>query len=200
MLRASATDVAGASSVSGPSVAGPSPLRELGKDPYLHVADWDLNLISVFDELRYDRADGDFLSTAMRAYGARKLKPLGFRQVSGAVIENRERDVRVLMPKFHALGASPFDAARYTEKRPQDFYLLTPTQTACQFVDHYDTEEAVERIKALIIRHPANLLRLFDFLEDKPAHHRVKEAIGHLKYVQRQAIETEPLKGRRGLG
>lgn len=175
-------------------------MQELDRDPYLHVADWQFNLISVFDELRYDRSDGDYLSPAMRNHAVQKLHGLGFRQISGTVIENRAEDVRILIPKFHALGASPFDATRYTAKRPQDFYLLTPTQTACLFIDRFDTEEAVERIKMLIARQPINVLKIDDYLEDKPTHSAIKDAIGHLKYVQRVVVESEPLMGRRGLG
>lgn len=172
----------------------------LDRDPYLTVADWDANLISVFDEIRYDRADGDFLSVGMRNHAVRKLAPLGFQQRSGTVIENAEADIRIVMPKFHALGASPFDATRYTEKRAQDFFLLTPTQTACRFIDSCDTTEAVARIKELVIHQPVNLLRILDYLEDKPAHCAFEAAIGHLLFVQREAVDAEPLRTRRGLG
>lgn len=202
--KAPAAKAAGAFSVEEDRSADPAALRErmlvLNQDPYLKIVDMELGLISVFDELRYDRADADFLSPAMRTHAVRKMAPLGFVQSSGTVIENRADDVRVIMPKFHTQGTSPFDAVRYTPKRPQDFYLLTPTQTACQLIDAFETEEAVERIKALIATQPLNILRILDFLEDKPAHKRFEGAVGHLKYVQREAIQSEPLKRRRGLG
>ncbi len=168
--------------------------------PYLHVADTSLRILSVFDDLRYDRADADMLSPAMRQHAIRKLAQIGFKQTSGTVLEHRESDVRCLIPKFHALGASPFDITRYTDRREQDFYILTPTQTACQFIDHYDLEEAVERIKSLIALQPINLYRLMDYLERKPSHEQFRQAIGHLKYVQRKAVESEPLRRRRALG
>ncbi|MEM8878805.1 MAG: hypothetical protein AAGD23_13180 [Pseudomonadota bacterium] len=168
--------------------------------PYMQVADTALNLISVFDDLRYDRSDADMLSPAMRRHAISKLGALGFRQVSGTVLEQREADVRCLMPKFHALGASPFDITRYTPKREQDFYLLTPTQTACQFIDHYALEDALTRVRTLITRQPINIYRLMDYLEDKPSHQNFLKAIGHLKYVQREAVESEPLRRRRALG
>ena len=191
---------AGAVSVQGDPAALAERMQVINADIYLKIADPALGLISVFDELRYDRADGDFLSPAMRNHTVKKLKPLGFRQSSGTVIENRADDVRIIMPKFHAQGASPFDAVRYAPKRAQDFYLLTPTQTACQFIDAYETADAVERIKQLIATQPINVQRIFDFLEDKPAHQRFADAVGHLKLVQREAITSEPLKRRRGLG
>ncbi len=175
-------------------------IQVLNRDPYLQLADTRLGLISVFDDLKYDRADADMLSPAMRRHAIAKLGGVGFRQVSGTVLENAEAGVRTLIPKSHALGASPFDITRYTPKRSQDFYVLTPTQTACQFVDHYSTDDAVARIKALVAKHPINLFRLMDYLERKPTHDAFLRAIGHLKYVQRKAVESEPLRRRRALG
>lgn len=167
---------------------------------YLFVADSRLNLLSVFDDLRYDRSDVDMLSPTMRRHVSEKLRPLGFRQVSGTTFENRAADVRFLMPKSHALGASPFDISRYTPKREQDFYVLTPTQAACQIIDNYSLDHAVHAIKDLISRQPVNLLRLADYLERKPTHQRFAGALGHLQYFQRQAVTSDPLRTRRSLG
>ncbi|MEM9754552.1 MAG: hypothetical protein AAF914_01090 [Pseudomonadota bacterium] len=172
----------------------------LNADPYLQVADWDARLISVFDDLKYDRADADMMSPAMRQHAIGRLAPLGFRQVSGTVLTNAPADIQVLIPKFHALGASPFDIARYTPRRRRDFYLMTPTQTACHFIDTYAKDDAVARIKALIATQPINLYRLMDYLEHKPAHRDFLSAIGHLRYVQRIAVASEPLMRRRALG
>lgn len=168
--------------------------------PYLHIADKDLQILSVFDDLKYDRADADMLSPAMRRHVVQRLEKLGFKQTSGTVMTHQKSGICGLMPKFHALGASPFDITRYTHKRPQDFYILTPTQTACRFIDTYPLEEAVERVKNLIERQPINLYRLMDFLEPKPTHQNFLTAIGHLKYVQRVAVESEPLRSMRALG
>ncbi len=174
-------------------------LLVLNRDPFLAVADAPLRLISVFDDLKYDRADLDMLSGPMRRHALEKLTPFGFRQVSGTVFENKADGVRMYMPKFHALGASPFDAPRYTPRRPQDYYVLTPTQVACQMIDHYPTDDAVQKIKTLIVKHPINLLRLKDYLERKDSHQAFLGAIGHLKLVQREAVEAEPLRSRRAL-
>jgi hypothetical protein len=171
----------------------------LNRDPYLQLADPAQGLLSVFDDLKYDRADADMLSPPMRRHAIAKLAPLGFRQVSGNVLEHRPSGARLLMPKSHALGASPFDITRYTPKRAQDYYLLTPTQTACQFIDSYSRDEAVTRIKALIAKHPVNLLKMEDYLEASETHRAFLEAIGHLRYVQREAITSEPLQRRRAL-
>lgn len=191
------TQIPSSAGARGPSVR--DSLRTLNRDPYLCLADEDLRLISVFDDLRYDRADLDILSGPMRNRVLSKLGPLGFRQVSGGVIENSCADVRILFPKFRALGASPFDAMRDLSLRPQDCIVLTPTQTVCQLITQYPTDAAVAAIKTLIARHPANLLRIADFLEKTEKHQAFAGAIGHLAYVQRQAVEAEPLRGRRAL-
>ncbi|MEL6643755.1 MAG: hypothetical protein AAFQ79_07465 [Pseudomonadota bacterium] len=174
-------------------------LRILDRDPYLLVADEALRMISVFDDLRYDRADMDMLSGPMRTRIAAKLKPLGFRQISGMVLENHDLDIRMHMPKFRALGASPFDAIRDTPRRDQDYYILTPTQTACQYIDQYPTAEAVDKIKALVAVQPINILRIMDYLERNQTHQAFLGAIGHLKFVQREAVQAEPLRSRRAL-
>ena len=174
-------------------------LSVLESDPFCMVADPQRRLISVFDDLRYDRADMDMMAAPMRRYLVRRFAPLGFRQTSGSVLENHALDIRLIFPKFRALGASPFDATRDTPRRAQDYYLLTPTQAACQMVLHYPVDEAVDRIKQLVVRQPINLLRLMDYLEQMQEHQDFLRAIGHLKYVQRKAVETEPLRDRRAL-
>ena len=174
-------------------------LQVLDKDPYLAIADGDLRLISVFDDLKYDRSDADMLSGPMRKRIVAALQPLGFVQRTGSMIENRATGVRMHLPKAHPLGASPFDVTRYTARGPQDYFVLTPTQAAARIIDHYDVDTAVERIKALIVRQPINLMRLVDHLERKESHIAFERAVGHLKYVQREAVESDPLRTRRAL-
>lgn len=168
--------------------------------PYMMLADDRLNIYSVFDDLKYDRADADLMTPAMRAHALLKLKPIGFRQVSGGVLKDKARDIVCYIPRPQVLGASPFDITRYTPKRERDFYLLTPTQTACRFIDAYPFEVAFEKISAMVTRQPINLLRLMDFLERKPAHDTIREALGHFKWVQDEAVRSEPLRRRRALG
>lgn len=174
-------------------------LRVIEGDPYLCIADERLKLISVFDDLKYDRADMDMLSGPMRRRIVSKLTPLGFKQVSGAMLENRELDIRMHMPKFRALGASPFDATRDTPRRPQDYFILTPTQAACLMIDSYPLSDAIEKLEALVMQQPVNLLRLSDYLESKDSHRAASPAIGHLVIVQRKAVASEPLCRRRAL-
>lgn len=174
-------------------------LSVLNADPYLMVADAELRLISVFDDLYYDRADLDMLSAPMRRRALSKLAPLGFVQRSGSVIENRDEDIRIHLPKFRALGASPFDALRETPMRPQDFALLTPTQAAAQLIATHPIETAKERVAAIVVKHPVNLLRLFDFQEPGPSQAPVREMLGELVTLQGAAVANEPLKSRRAL-
>ena len=167
---------------------------------YMTLADERLQLFSIFDDLYYDRADADMLSPAMRKHAIEKLKRIGIRQTSGNVLEDKVGDRRCLMPKSHALGASPFDITRYTPRRVQDYYILTPTQTACQYIDHYPHEEAVERIVHLMRIQPINLIRLMDYLEHTPTHREFLKAVKFLKKTQQEAVKSEPLKRRRALG
>ena len=175
-------------------------LKGLNRDPYFQMVDDNLRLFSVFDDLRYDRSDADLMSPAMRRHAITQLKSFGFQQTSGTVLHNKEQDVKVHIPKLHALGASPFDITRYTPKRMQDFYLLTPTQSACSLIDAYPTGEAVEKVKDLIVKHPINIDRLWDYMERKPNHRQFETALGHIRFVQREAVEAEPLRRRRALG
>ena len=113
----------------------------LNLGPYMCVADSQLRLISIFDDLKYDRADIDMISPAMRNYAVTKLGQFGFKQTSGNVLQHEGTSIRCLIPKFHALGASPFDITRYTKRGNHDFFILTPTQTACQYIDFYALSE-----------------------------------------------------------
>ncbi|WP_171126013.1 MULTISPECIES: hypothetical protein [unclassified Ruegeria] len=134
LFTASAVQPAGADFVSDPETVRAQVLEQMrafSAGPYFQITVEKLGLLSVFDDLKYDRADVDMVSPAMRKHVVGKLGPLGFHQTSGTVLEHAEADMRVHIPKFHALGAPPFDIARYTEKRPQDYCLLTPTQVAC---------------------------------------------------------------------
>ncbi|MEM9358816.1 MAG: hypothetical protein AAGB04_21755 [Pseudomonadota bacterium] len=174
-------------------------IRLINADPYLCVADETLRLISVFDDLKYDRSDLDIVSGPMRLRALDKLKPLGFVQVSGSVFENKTDDIRCILPKFRALGASPFDVTRNVKRRTQDYFVLTPTQAACQIINYYPLDKAVALLETLVVKHPVNLLRVFDFLEANPAHQSFGKCIGHLIRLQRDAVATEPLKTRRAL-
>ena len=160
------------------------------KGPYLYVPQAGPNMISVFDALTYDRSDADLVAPAMRLHLVKQLKKLGFQQRSGNVLENPNEDVRCIIPKAHALGASPFFVADYTPKRAQDYFVLTPTQTACQLIAHFPVEQAVAQIKALIAHQPINILRLSDYLQYCDPYQAFAPAVNHLLYVQRQAIEA----------
>ena len=41
---------------------------------------------------------------------------------------------------------------------------------------------------------------MLDYLEHNPKHQEFSRAIGHLRLMQREAVESEPLKTRRALG
>lgn len=171
------------------------------RGPYLYVPSCNENIISVFDDLKYDRSDIDMLSGAMRRHVLERLTLIGFKQKSGKIIEHRGENVRCIMPKWHAQGASPFDICRYTPKRQQDYYILTPTQTAAYFVDNEaELDEAVIHILNLIKNQPINLYRIKDYLDGSEKHQRFLDAIPFVREQQKKWIQTESLKRRRALG
>lgn len=170
------------------------------QNKYITIPKSPINIISIFDELKYDRSDLDLVSPAMRHHILERLKKYGFKQTSGNIIEQTQLDVRCIIPKYHALGSSPFDITRYTPKRDHDYYILTPTQTACQFVNTLVFDEAVDAISLLISKQPINLFKLLDFLENNPSHQDFKMAINHLNDLQKTAVESEQLRTMRSLG
>ncbi|WP_251374106.1 hypothetical protein [Ponticoccus alexandrii] len=171
----------------------------LERDPYLCLADQGLRLVSVFDDLRYDRADMDMLNGPMRSRLVTALAALGIRQATGSRLDSPTTGLRLHMPKFRALGASPFDALRDTAREPKDYAVLTPTQAACAIIEAHATDDAVRLLERLVQTHPVNLLRIFDYLDRSPAHEAFRPAIGHLVPIQRAAIRSSPLKDRRAL-
>ena len=181
-----------------------SPIILRGPDfgPHMCLADEKLRLISIFDDLSYDRSDLDILSPSMRNHAVSKLIPLGFNQISGTILEHPASGDRCLIPKFHALGSSPFHITLYTPKNENDFYILTPTQTACQIIDRYSHKIAFEKIEALIKKQPINVRKISDHLERKKnsTHRLFFPAMGKLLTIQREAVKTEPLSGKRALG
>ncbi|MEM1316026.1 MAG: hypothetical protein AAGI51_15820, partial [Pseudomonadota bacterium] len=145
-------------------------------------------------------ADADMLSVGMRRRAAETLGRLGFRQTSGTALTHAATGARCLIPKVHALGASPFDAARYMRRGAQDLLLLTPTQSACMILDAHPLDEAVLRLEALIETQPVNLYRMLDFLESKPAHEGFRKVFRRLERRQAEAVASDPLSRRRALG
>ncbi|MEM7461680.1 MAG: hypothetical protein AAF362_03270 [Pseudomonadota bacterium] len=168
--------------------------------PYMLLADDRLKIFAVFDDLTYDRADADILSPAMRRHAVTKLNRFGFKQTSGTVLRHAVADICCHIPKAQVLGASPFDIIRYARKRRQDYYILTPTQAACQLIDNYDFENALKKIVELVQQQPINLYRLSDYMESKQHHQDFRPALAQIKSAQHSAVTSEPLRRRRALG
>lgn len=173
-------------------------VRSLTSDPYLYVPE-SMEIISVFDDTQYDRSDFDNLSPAMRHYVKKKLLSLGFTQISGRVFENNIEHMQCEIPKSSVQGASPFHATHYSDKREGDFFILTPTQTACFVVDHFPLDQAVEKIVQLVARQPINIFKLKDYLEGSQAHKAFAEALPFINYKQRLAVESAPLNTMRSI-
>ena len=106
-------------------------------------------IISVFDDVRYDRSDIDLLTTSMRKHIINLLKSLdcSLKRGNQLIAPN---GTSLWMPKPSVLGASCFDITRYTPREIRDIYILTPTQTAAYWFEHSDLDVAVEGIEAML--------------------------------------------------
>ena len=153
-------------------------------DKYVFLADRHLRLISVFDDTSYDRADADLLSPPMRQHLAKLLAKNGFKQSSGTVFKNKALNVKCIIPKAHALGASPFDVTRFTPRGDNDFYVLTPTQTACFFIDNYGLQDAFDRV----VRSEEHTSELQSRPHISYAVFCLKKKKNHIKYVQKAGL------------
>ena len=168
-------------------------------DKYLYITEPPLNIISVFDDLRYDRSDADMLSPGMRKHVIKRLAMVGFRQKTGKVLVHAESGIQCYLSNQGVLGSSPFHVTDYTNNADNDFFILTPTQTVCKIINHYPLEEAVAKACDLICKQPINLFKIMDYFEENDTHHLFEQAIPHLKYKQRMAVESEALRNMRSL-
>ena len=57
-------------------------------DQYITNINIDLKILSIFDDIRYDRADLDVITGPMREHAIRKLRNFGFIQINGSILEN----------------------------------------------------------------------------------------------------------------
>ncbi len=174
-------------------------IEATANDDYLHWV-YELNVLSVFDDIKYDRSDIDILSPAMRHYAAKFLKNQGFRQKSGQCFISRDCEEKLWMPKPSVLGASPFDITRYIKRDVSDAIILTPTQTAAFLFDRLELKDAVSEIAVLIEQQPINLLKLRDHIPRYGDRERYTQAFPYLRFCQRKAIERPHMRFKRSLG
>lgn len=174
-------------------------IASIEKDKYLH---WhsEINAISVFDDVKYDRADVDMLTPAMRKYIANYLVHRGCQLKSGTAIIHKDLDLTFILPKPSVLGASPFDITHHFPRNESDIYILTPTQSAAYLFDHIELDSAVESISKMIKKQPVNLLKLEDAIGTQVKRQAYLQAMGYLTYCQRQALEQPNMKFKRSLG
>lgn len=171
----------------------------ISEDDYLFWVD-SIHVLSVFDDIKYDRSDIDILSPAMRRYTAKFLKNQGYHQKSGQCFASKNGPHKLWMPKPSVLGASPFDITRYISREENDAYILTPTQTAAYLLDTLTLDTAVKEIALLIEQQPINLLKLRDHIPKYSDRNRYAEAFPYLRYCQRQVIENPRMRFKRSLG
>ncbi len=173
-------------------------IEKLDTDNYLYWHEKH-QIISLFDDVRYDRSDIDILSTSMRKHIGLILKSLGCIHKAG----NRYISpvgLSLWMPKPSVLGASSFDATRYTPRQPGDIYILTPTQAVAYWLDHASLEEAVPAIVDMMRSQPCNLRKLEDQINKNSQRNTYLQAMPYLRRELRLSQEDPKLKFKRSLG
>ncbi len=173
-------------------------IMAIERDPYLY---WhqQLRIISVFDDVRYDRSDLDLLSPAMRQHIVKQLKQLGCKQARGQQLISPNGNV-LWMPKPSVLGSSTFDIGKYTKRAEHDIYILTPTQAAAYWLDNGELEPAVEAIANMIKQQPCNLRKIEDHIGSNPKRKAYIQAMPYLRKVLRESQEQPEMKFKRSLG
>lgn len=167
--------------------------------PYFLLADRELRLFSVFDDLKYDRSDADIMAPPMRRHAIDMLHAMGFWQKTGSVLLHKTQNIRCLFPKPQILGASPLDITAYSNRESDDYYILTPTQTACMIISAFSAETACDKLVNLVQKQPININRIFDYLQRRSDHKIIAKSLGLVKAAQDKAITEEPLCRRRAL-
>lgn len=170
----------------------------IDKDSYLYWQE-DAAIISVFDDVKYDRSDIDLLSPSMRRYITEKLKLLHCQLARGTHLIS-PHGLSLFMPKPSVLGASSFDITRYQKRDEGDIYILTPTQCAAYLLDNLSLEQAVAEIAKMLPSQPINLRKLEDHMRQSSQRNRMLEALPFLRYELRQAQEQAHMRHKRHIG
>jgi hypothetical protein len=171
----------------------------IGGDEYLLWRD-SIRVLSVFDDVRYDRSDIDLLGPGMRRYVSQVLTGLECKAKSGKCIEHSDADIKCWLPKPSVLAASPFDITRYQPREANDIYILTPTQTAAYFFQQLDFDLAIMAIGDMIESQPVNILKLLDTLNSRRERSYYAPVLRYLLDCQKQVVSQPGFKFKRTLG
>jgi len=174
-------------------------IKAVNEDEYLLWHD-SIRVISVFDDVKYDRSDIDLLGPGMRKHVTQFLKGLGCKAKSGKCIVHRDSEIKYWLPKPSLLAASPFDITRYQPRDANDIYVLTPTQTAAYFFQTIDFDLAILAIGDMIETQPVNILKLLDTLNSPQERTYYAPVLRYLLDCQKQIVKQPRVKFKRTLG
>lgn len=174
-------------------------IKAIGSNDYLLWHE-SLGVISVFDDIQYDRSDIDILGPGMRRYVSQFLTTLDCKARSGRCIVHRDSGVKFWLPRPSVLAASPFDITRYQPRDAGDIYILTPTQTAAYFFQQIDFDWAIIAIGEMIKSQPVNLLKLEDTLQHQRERSYYAPVLRHLLNCQKLWVKHNKMKFKRSLG
>jgi len=142
-------------------------------------------LISIFDDEHFSNSDYDILDPVVRADVRRVLLAEGWTSKGSKVFE--KNNFRVAFPSpSHTLGCNPAD--KILESLSDNTYcVVTPTQALLTSIalNVWDVEKA----KSLVLHHPANLSKIWNWVVNEKSENVSREDIALLKKVQKEGFE-----------
>lgn len=176
-------------------------IQDLKDDKNFHIVELPLNILSVFDHTNYDRSDLDLLSGPQRQYVEKKLKKFGYKFKSGRVLASQESPIVFRIPKQSIISANPFDIIRYEKRDQSDYFVLTPTQSACLMINNIlNKDQLVTGLKDLISKQPINLKKIYDNIRFEKSKELYLSIHSELTQYQAEVIKSDALKYKQHLG
>ena len=148
-----------------------------------------MGLISIFDDEHYSNSDYDILGPTVRADIRRVLIADGWKASGSKVFTKVDYTIKFPAPS-HTLGCNPADKV-VESIEGGGFCIVTPTQAllVAVLLREWDLENA----KALVLHHPANLSKIWNWILNEKSVHVPRSDIAALKVVQKQGFELRKL-------
>jgi hypothetical protein len=151
-------------------------------------------LISIFDDEHYSNSDYDILDPNVRADVRRVLIADEWSSKSSKVFEKNGVQIKFPSPS-HTLGCNPADKILESLEEGA-FCIVTPTQALLASISLNKWE--FEKAQKLVVYHPANLSKIWNWISNEQSVHVPREDIAALKVIQKAGFELRK-KGEQNL-
>lgn len=142
-------------------------------------------LISIFDDEHYSNSDYDILDPTVRADVRRVLLAEGWEASGSKIFKKNQVQIEFPSPS-HTLGCNPADKILESIKE-NTFCIVTPTQALLVSISLNKWD--FERAKSLVLYHPANLSKIWNWASNEQSVHVPREDIAALKEIQKEGFE-----------